>query len=166
MDEKNSLGKSPEQIQLALAEKRLSLRESLIYIEGEAEKRVMATMDHVQQRITEASDEISRTLTKPFHSVQEKLQKVPDTLRSKPIQTLLATAALGAGLGFAAGRRSKRRYQMQLALPASGNPYQEALSVHSRQKALASRGFWSSIVVEASRQILLNALMSLTRRQK
>ncbi len=166
MDEKNSLAKSPEQIQLALAEKRLSLRESLVSMEKEAEKRVMDTMDHVQKRITEASDEISQTLTKPFHTVQEKLQKVPDTLRSKPIQTLLATVALGAAVGFAAGRRSKRRYQVQLALPASGNPYQEALAVHSMQKAQASRGFMSSIVVEVSRQILLNALMSLARRQK
>jgi ElaB/YqjD/DUF883 family membrane-anchored ribosome-binding protein len=105
-----------DELQEAMAEKRLSLRDSIFQLEQEAERRIRETMDHVQNRIKSASDEVNRTVTKPIHALQDTFERVPRALKSKPMQTLMVVASAGIALGFLMGRRGRNRNIMTRAV--------------------------------------------------
>jgi len=164
MDEKAAL--KPDEIQLALAEKRVSIRESLYSMEQETEQRLRQTLDEVHDKILATSDDISRIVTKPFHKVQEQLAKVPESLRTQPAKTLFIAASVGAAVGFAMGRRGRHRRLLTRALLANEEPRVIHKTTWSAEtKRAVNRGFLAGIAVEVAHQILLSSIFSLMRRR-
>lgn len=165
MDEKNAL--KVDEIQAALAEKRLSLRESLSTMEQEAQYRVRQTLGQVQDKILNTTDDITRVVSRPFEKVQEQIGKVPEILRSKPVKTLAIVGAVGVAAGFMVGRRGRHRQLVTRALLATAHPARvEPIPTYVAEPRRApARGFFATIAVEAAHQILLNSVFSLLRRR-
>jgi ElaB/YqjD/DUF883 family membrane-anchored ribosome-binding protein len=157
---------NPSTLQQAMAEKRLSLSASLYDLEQEAGQRVRQSMDHIQRKIAMTSDEISRTVTKPIHKVQEALEKGSETLRSKPMQSALIIASAGIALGYVVGRRrqSRRAKTMALAAPVMLPPDSQYVTANQMRKT-ASRGFLAHLALEALHQIALSSVVQLMRRR-
>jgi ElaB/YqjD/DUF883 family membrane-anchored ribosome-binding protein len=164
MDEK--LAVDAAELQAAMALKRSSLRENISHLEKEVEQKVLETVEQMQHKVLAATDELTRKLTRPMHVMQEKIDAIPKSLRSKPAKTLLTVAAVGLSLGYMLGRRGRHRYYMTRALSATMAPRvlensQQGLAT----KANLTRGIFATLAMEAAHQILSNSLSTFMRRR-
>lgn len=164
MDEKTSL--TTHEIQEAMAERRASLRESLLQMEKEAEKKLLHMLDEVQSKILSASDELTRKVMRPVQLAQEALEKVPLSLQKKPWQTLLVTASVATAMGYLLGRRWRRDRLLTQAMLGAAKAHEQPLIVSTfapGQKP--KRGFLATLAVEIGQQILLNTISTVMRRR-
>lgn len=164
MDEKLAI--EAAELQGAMAARRSSLRENISHLEKEVEQKVLQTVEQMQHKVLAATDELTRTLTRPVHIMQEKIEAIPLSLQSKPAKTLFTVAAVGLTLGYIVGRRARHRYQIGRAILATTAPRalensQQGLAI----KANPIRGIFATLALEAARQILSQSLSSFMRRR-